>query len=222
LALALMLGSGPMVVETAPGTTQQIAIGRGVTAYLNGSTRIEYSGKDGREIALIQGEALFDVEHGTGRPLEVTAGDLVMRDLGTTFNVVHSPTVTQLSVSQGKVIFDSKGVAIPVVKGQAVRKEAGQAVPQRFDIPSDSVAGWKSGRLVYRNASINQIAEDFSRRLGQPITVAQSAVGKRYTGTLTVGSKAESAIGDLQVMIGVSARRSKAGWILDAADGPAN
>ncbi|NOU02632.1 MAG: hypothetical protein HOO94_03150 [Novosphingobium sp.] len=216
MVAVLLWPRGPVVIETGPGELREVAIADGVTASLNGSTRIEYSRDDPRVLRLVRGEALFDVRHGSGKPLEVTAGTLVMRDLGTTFDVVLSPTQTQLAVSQGKVLFDTRGASLPVEQGQGVRLIAGKPGPVRFAVSGEAVAGWRSGRLIYRDAGIVQIAEDLSRRFGAPVTAAPAARSLRFTGAIGAGGSADETIRKAGIMLGASPVKTASGWRLDA------
>lgn len=217
LVVAVMLWPrGPVVIETGAGELREVVIADGVTASLNGSTRIEFSRTDPRVLRLVRGEALFDVRHGSGKPVEVTAGTLVMRDLGTTFDIVQSPTQTQLAVSQGKVLFDARGSSLPVEQGQGVRMIAGQSGPVRFAVSGDAVAGWRSGRLVYRDTGIVQIAEDLSRRYGQPVTAAPAVQRLRFTGAIGAGASADETIRKAGIMLGASPVKTASGWRLDA------
>lgn len=205
------------VIETRPGEMREVVIAQGVRVHLNGDTRIEYSGQNPDKVDLVRGEALFDVTNGATRPFEVTAGEIVMRDLGTTFNVIHSPSVTELAVSSGRVMFDSKGLAIVLAKGEAARVAGPRSPAERFGMPADSIAGWRSGRLVYRNASLAQIAEDLARRSGARISVTQQAAERRFTGTIGLGQNADDTLNKVAPLLGVEAHRDEAGWILDAA-----
>lgn len=219
LALAVFVWPrGPMIIETGPGELREVTLADGVTASLNGDTRLEYDRGDPRAVRLVRGEALFDVRHGTGKPMEVTAGSLVMRDLGTTFDVIHSPTQTSLAVAQGTVLFDARGAALPVLRGEGAARIKGSAQVVRFALPDAAVAGWRTGRLVYRDAGAVQIAEDLSRRLGVPVAVAQRAQELRFTGTISTGADAGQAVARAAALIGAQAVKTQAGWRLDAAD----
>lgn len=214
----LVWPQGPVVIETAPGELREVAIADGVTVNLNGSTRIEFTKDDPRSIRLTHGEALFDVRHGSGKPVEVSAGSLVMRDLGTTFDVIHSPTQTQLTVSRGKVLFDALGAGLAVDQGQGARSVVGRSGAVRFAVPDEAVAGWRQGRLVYRDAGAVQIAEDLSRRFGVEVSIGRGLGASSFTGTISAGGSAEAAVRNAGVMIGARPVKTASGWRLDAAD----
>src|SRR5690606_21686104 len=57
---------------------------------------------DVREVELIEGEALFQVEHDAHRPFRVAAGSVLVEAIGTQFNVLRQ-TATTVSVVEGAV-----------------------------------------------------------------------------------------------------------------------
>jgi transmembrane sensor len=204
------------VIVTRPGETREVVLAQGVRAWLNGDTRIEYSGDNPQRVELVRGEALFDVANGATRPFEVVAGKIVMRDLGTTFNVIHSTSVTELAVSSGRVVFDSTGQAITLGQGQAARVNGPGLKAERFAIPAEAIAGWRSGRLVYRNAAMTQVAEDIARKTGARIAVAQNAANLRFTGTIGLDNDLDQTLERAGPILGVEPRQQGSGWILDA------
>lgn len=207
--------SSAVILQTGPGETRQIALDDGVTVTLNGSTRINYDRDAPRRVVLAQGEALFDVRNGRAKPFEVVAGGRVMRDLGTTFNVIQTKGITQLSVSQGKVMFDNDGAKLTVKEGQAIRYLPAEKKVERFAIAADSVSGWRTGQLVYHNAGLSQIADDLSRRLGVPVQVAPAARTIRFTGLLQVSDDDDAAMASIAPLLGVDSRKQGASWVLD-------
>lgn len=204
-------------VQTRPGEMREVQLAGGVRVFLNGDTRIEYRGEAPRRVTLVRGEALFDVTHDGSSPFEVAAGKIVMRDLGTTFNVIRSASVTELAVAQGRVVFDSEGRALTLSQGEAARLTAQAGAAERFAVPADAVAGWRSGRLVYRNAALSQIAEDLSRRSGVPVVAGPDTAALRFTGTIAVGADLDATLVRIAPLLGVTARHGPSGWVLDAA-----
>jgi transmembrane sensor len=207
--------SSAIILQTAPGETLQIALDDGVTVILNGATRIDYDRDAPRRVVLTQGEALFNVRNGRTKPFEVVAGGRVMRDLGTTFNVIQTKGITQLSVSQGKVMFDNDGAKLPVKQGQAIRYLPAENKVERFAVAPDSVSGWRTGELVYHNASLSQIAEDVSRQLGVPVQVSPAARAIRFTGLLQISGDDDASMAGIAPLLGVDSRKQGASWVLD-------
>ncbi|QHL90470.1 hypothetical protein GVO57_06010 [Sphingomonas changnyeongensis] len=69
---------------------------------LNGGTRIALDRGNPRFARLERGEALFTIVHDEARPFEVHAGDAVLRDLGTVFDVVREPDRLRVAVAEGR------------------------------------------------------------------------------------------------------------------------
>lgn len=207
-----------VVIETAPGETREVRLDDGVTAWLNGNTRIEYRRDEPRSVELGAGEAFFAVRHGSGAPLEVEAGGIVMRDLGTRFNVVHSATGTELAVAEGKVVFDAAGAALTLAEGQGARVGAGSTGLERFELPVAQVAGWRAGKLVYRDVPVNRIAEDLARRTGESVIVDPRSRAIRFTGTIAADGSPVEAVQQAANMLGLPVSHGSRGWVLGGND----
>ena len=72
----------------------------GSTVYMNAGARLSYSkqfGRKNREVQLT-GEAFFDVTPDKKRPFSISAGNAVIRVLGTSFNVNSSNKENQVEV----------------------------------------------------------------------------------------------------------------------------
>lgn len=205
------------IYETAAGETMQIALDDGARAVLNGSTRLEVQSDDRRTVSVAHGEVTFSVIDGTGRAMQVSAGKVQLRDIGTIFNVIHTPNMTQVAVSQGSVAVAGAAPKFIVHHGNAARFEKDNPRPDLFTLPADAVAGWQSGRLMFRNASLDEVAAAVSRRTGIPVVLAPSLEDRRFTGVLTIPVDHQSAKSIVEQMLGVGISTTAQGWTMDAA-----
>lgn len=81
-------------LATAVGQQKSITFAAASRLTLNTDTtiKIRYTSGGNSEILLKKGEVLFNVAHDTSRRVKVVAGDLLVTDLGTTFDVhLRSP-----------------------------------------------------------------------------------------------------------------------------------
>jgi transmembrane sensor len=87
----LFLNHGQLMSQTyatRTGETRTITFEDGSVAYLNTRTRLKWIGTlSDRRVALLEGEALFDVVHDPERPFHVVLDNSEIRVLGTRFNV---------------------------------------------------------------------------------------------------------------------------------------
>ncbi len=95
---------GPLILVTGIGEQRTCKLEDGSVVVLNTDTRVQvdYSERV-RNIRLLQGEALFIVEHNGNRPFIVTAGDATVRAVGTEFNVRRRAQSTEVAVVEGVV-----------------------------------------------------------------------------------------------------------------------
>lgn len=128
-----------------------------------------------RLITLEHGEALFHVAKNTERPFIVQAAETRVRALGTVFNVQRGDQGVSVTVVEGKVTVSQRQAQQPAgsVAGAAVVplilsadeqvsiSPLGHATNVR-QVRSGAVASWTSGRLVFDNETIGEIARRFN------------------------------------------------------------
>lgn len=202
----------PYVVETAAGQQRTVALADGSEIVVAGGSRVELDHARPRFAAVTRGETLFRVRHDAAHPFQVKAGTLEMTDLGTVFNVKRAGAVTRVAVSEGVVLVDPKGAALRLDPGQAVI--ASGARLQRETVDTASVGGWRDGWLAYDGATLTEVAEDLSRQIARPVTVAPELAGRTFRGTLDARRIArEPAL--LGSLLGVRVQAHDGGWILE-------
>lgn len=205
-------------VETGSGEQRVIALDDGSRIELNGDTQITLSKDDPRFAVLDRGEALFTVVHNESDPFIVEVGDAVVQDAGTVFNIIHSGETTEVGVSEGLVIFNPEDEKLSLAPGRGLRVAGRGRAPETFSIPTAAVGSWKRNQLTYTDADMGRIAADLSRSLGQKITVDAQAKSMRFTGTINLTKDVGRFFDETAPVLGVSAKRTKDGWILAGAD----
>jgi transmembrane sensor len=145
----------------------------------------------------LRGEAFFDVIHDAARPFVVRAGDAVIRDVGTTF-VVHSDENegVRVVVTSGAVQLtvagtaDNAGVVLRP-SDRATLEPAGRVTIDRGSATEQDLA-WTRGLLVFREASMAQVAADVRRWYGISLRFADSTfAGRHFNGSFTSESPRE-------------------------------
>jgi transmembrane sensor len=98
------LNAAPLYYSAGIGERRFIELEDGSEVRLNTRSRIAIQiTPHGREVQLLEGEALFDVVHDSQRPFRVVIDDAVINDVGTKFDVYRQPTKTTVSVMEGTV-----------------------------------------------------------------------------------------------------------------------
>jgi len=166
---------------TALGERRHVALPDGSVIDLNSRSRLQVRfEKDRRLIELTEGEAMFSVEHDTSRPFVVEAGSGKVTVTGTRFDVRRDVTQTRVAVEQGTVKVqgrhapDNEFINLPAGLGTHV--DAHGVVAQAYAVNPAELTAWRSGKLVFNNASLSEVVEEVSRYRDKPLTVANPAV----------------------------------------------
>lgn len=107
----------------AVDTTVQDTLPDGSSAFLRKGSTISYAYNTRKKIRSVKmdGEAYFNVKHETEKPFLIETGDVIIEDLGTTFNVKaypDSPTV--------EVFVETGEVAFYTIENPGLRLQAGE------------------------------------------------------------------------------------------------
>ncbi len=171
------------VYTTAIGEQRSAKLEDGSFIYLNTDSRVEVDfSKNLREIRLTRGEALFVVEHESSRPFVVNTGSADVLAVGTQFNVRRLAAGTDITVIEGVVQVDALGESEPagnvdpvahglsvtavaptrLSAGEGARVSRGQVVSRTATTAGDALA-WRQRRLIFHDARLADVAEEFNR-----------------------------------------------------------
>ncbi|MGB5827164.1 MAG: FecR family protein [Pseudomonas mandelii] len=165
--------------STALNERRHVALPDGSVIDLNSRSRVlvRYE-KDRRGIELMEGEALFSVEHDSRRPFVVEAGSGKVTVTGTRFDVRRDLTETRVAVEQGTVKVQGQGPdVISLTAGLGTRVDAKGVVAAAYAVNPAELTAWRSGKLVFNNASLADVAAEVSRYREKPLTVGNDKVG---------------------------------------------
>jgi len=176
--------------STEIGQIREVVLADGSVVFLNTNTKIRVRFTEKlRDIALLQGEAQFDVVKNKMRPFVVTAGGTRVRAVGTSFTVTVLPErPVEVLVKEGVVELQraDSTAAIPVrasANVQAIAPEGAPivtvAVPERKLVRD---LAWQSGRIALDNQSLKDAADEFARYSEVRIVVDPTVSDRTITG----------------------------------------
>jgi transmembrane sensor len=177
--------------STAPGQRAEITLADGSHVQLGVASKMTVRLFDGgrREVHL-DGEAVFDVVHDERRPFLVYTASAVTEDLGTEFGVraYRTDADVQVVVVSGKVSLrpagqtrsaaDSAGTLLGP-NDLGLLGTDGSTTVRRVD-PARYLA-WTTGRLVFRQVRLSEVAVQLQRWYGVSIEVPESLAARRVT-----------------------------------------
>ncbi|CAM1374173.1 FecR family protein [Tenacibaculum xiamenense] len=177
-------------IATNRGDQYSLLLPDGTTVILNSDSKITYpkqfSGAT-REVTL-QGEAYFDVMHNPEKPFIVKTSDLDIRVLGTTFNIksYSEDKTIQATLVSGKVeVFKKESSSKLVLKpSQRATLNKKQNKITLDKVVTQDIISWKSGRLVFKEASLEDVLKDIERKYNVSFEVKSDKLLRyKYTGS---------------------------------------
>lgn len=202
---------------TKRGETREVALADGTRLTLGGATtlRVRLTRAE-RDVTLVDGEASFDVAHLQNRPFVVAVAGREVRVLGTEFNILSHDDRLAVTVRRGLVsVSGGQDGAVRLAKGQQFIHAPGQATSLVLTTDPDAAFAWKSGKLVYRDASLAEVVADLNRYVATPIRVDPNAASVKVSGVLLVDEEA-AMIRRLELFAPIVSQRSGGEIILKA------
>lgn len=184
---------GLQVLATAVGQERHVALPDGSRVTLNTNTLLAVRlTADRRDVYLRRGEAHFDVVHDASRPFFVHAGNAVVRDVGTQFEVrLHSDRDVDVLVDQGRV--EVQGPVSATAAADAAQPAGGAggewvralSAGQRLVITGPRLSvfavsprqiadqlAWRDGALVFQGEPLSQAIAEVRRYTHARIVLA--------------------------------------------------
>ncbi|MCC6930236.1 MAG: FecR domain-containing protein [Gemmatimonadaceae bacterium] len=197
----------PASFATATGQRRSVKLPDGSVVSLGVSSTLrarEGFGKGAREIELT-GEALFTVVHDQARPFRVFVGKTVIEDLGTEFAVrgYGESESVRVAVASGSVAVRHGASADTAIvlepRDMATIAGAGSIDVQR-GIDVSPFTAFSSGRLIFTDTPLADVARDLERWYGVQVRVTDAAIADKH---LTVTFERET-LDEVLRIIGMS------------------
>ncbi len=170
---------------TATAETRSLSLEDGSTVALAPESAIEVMQGPGRTVRLLKGEALFQVTRNPDRPFRVLANGVETTVLGTEFDVRLLDNGAFVMVREGMVRVDRSGGAAVSERLQAGDwlSVAAAARVERGAVPPAEVAAWQGARIIARDRSIADVAQEIGRSFPGVIVMPSESFGRqRITG----------------------------------------
>jgi transmembrane sensor len=170
--------------RTQIGEQRRVALQDGSVAMINTDSRVGvHFAKRERHIALVRGEAWFQVAKNHARPFIVDAGDIHVRATGTAFSVRRQAQGARVVVTEGRVLAwrdGAPGAPLAISAGQEAFIGAAAFVPAQVQATRvDDVLAWRRGEIVLSGETISAAIDEFNRYNEQKIVLRDPAVGDR-------------------------------------------
>ncbi len=179
---------------TAPyGVKKQFQLPDGTLVYLNSGSQVlissDYNVK-GRNVKLM-GEAYFLVKHNAKKPFAIHTDNLIIADIGTSFNVKAYPEEGQIKVAveSGIVKIEKSNFKLKpdtyvnsLTPNQQFVFDKASLRHTLNHIESNDISAWKQNKLRFESASFQDIAFQLQRWYNVSVSLKNTAgKNRRYT-----------------------------------------
>ncbi|HZL10667.1 MAG TPA: FecR domain-containing protein [Prolixibacteraceae bacterium] len=183
------------------GSVSTIEFADGTKVWLNSGSELTYREdlQTKQRLAELQGEAFFEVKHHDDFPLLVKVGQLVVRDLGTTFNIraYSEDQVIETSLIEGKAdILTNNGSSLVELKpGESAIYSTENNRIEIKPFTSNVLSAWRDGKFVIRDQRLEDIFNEMSRWYDVEFMFENQALRDyRYTGNIKKSTTAQHVL----------------------------
>ncbi len=220
ILVALDRSPEPVLHQTELGEQRSFALqdGSRVTLNTRSSLSVEFD-RSTRRVALLDGQAMFDVLEDPARPFVVETGDVSLSVLGTKFSVYRRPQSTEVAVVEGRVAaipVRSPQEQVIVTAGEGAVATAGGRISRRQHIDVEKALAWTERRLMFDDAELSEVVAEFNRYNRIPLVVEDRALAGRTITTVFNAHDVSALVGflelepDIEVEYGSDAIRIRA------------
>lgn len=206
---------------TGAGETRKVELADGSIVHLGAESAISVAyDKNSRNVELLAGQAFFSVHRDAARPFRVRFGEAETVVLGTRFEVSMTSRGAAVAVSDGSVLVrfpdnrsGQQDAQSRLTRGDAVRLGWDGAQPEQMQVEPETVASWRTGKLVVDNWPVADVVDELRRHFRGTIVVGDVASSaRRITGIYDL-SNPEQALRLVAATQGASVYRISP-WVL--------
>lgn len=216
---ALVQPDSQQTYSTPIGGHERLTLQDGSVLDLNTDThvRIQFTSAR-RRIFLDQGEVLLSVAHDASRPLEVIAGSVVTRAVGTKFSVrAYDNTDVETLVTEGRVlvlreqrVLGMPAAPIPLVRtlvaGERVLVDSHAVHVSKLSTKEiERALQWTTGRISFHEEKLSDVVRELNRYSAQQIVILDPKVAGTRIGGVFYTSRADTYAEDLMRFFGPKA-----------------
>ncbi|MBC2666656.1 FecR domain-containing protein [Novosphingobium flavum] len=180
---------------TSLGEIRRLPLQDGSLATINTDSAIDIRlGRKVRSVALVRGEAWFEVAKDPSRPFVVESGHVSVRAVGTAFSVRRSDDTTTVSVTEGVVAVsqhDSMHKGFPLTAGEQVTIGHDGLIGDVRKSPENiqRALAWRTGEIALEGETLGYAVDEYNRYNSRKLVIASDALAQeRLVGMFDVNN----------------------------------
>ena len=206
--------AAPRMFATGVGSRDSMTLADGSRVILGpmSSIKIAAGFNDRSRDVEIRGDAFFEVVHNAAKPFTVHAANATIVDVGTRF-AVNSDAAEGVTVAvlEGSVALQQvNGPGGPGVILRAgdkgLLRPGSDALVRRGSVTEDDAA-WLKGRLVFREATVGEIASSIRKWYGIELKVEDPSLANRHLTATFAGESPDRVLDVIRLALGADIER---------------
>jgi len=136
---------------------------------LNTGSRLEVEfSSSGRQVALLQGEAYFDIEPDAKRPFQVETGTATVTAIGTAFNIYRRDGVSDITVTEGVVRVTERARAgrialSTVLQANETLQASEGGLSRALPVDPTPLTAWQQGEMIADEMPLLELTRELAR-----------------------------------------------------------
>lgn len=172
-------------VRTPRGGTYRLTLPDGTGVWLNAGSSVTYPTAftgNARPVA-VTGEAYFEVTKDAARPFQVTAADMNITVLGTSFNVnAYTDNATRSTTLLEGAVKVTSGASNHTLKpGQQARLNKTRNTTVISQVDTEEIVAWKNGYFQFTDAGMEEVMQQLEQWYDVKVTY-EGAIPQRSFG----------------------------------------
>ena len=155
----------------------------GSKVFINKNSEVSYVAHKNTRRVKLKGEAFFEVVHNEKQPFEIVINDVVIKDIGTAFNVKAIPgtNTIEVMVESGEVQFyTSTDSGLNLIKGQkAVYNITTKQFVKAVLEPAENVASYRSRIFNFNGTPLGEVIKQINNVYDVNIDLEDEQLGNK-------------------------------------------
>lgn len=170
--IVLPLGDDPVSVQqfqTAQGERATFTLEDQSRITLNTGSRVEveFSGS-ARQVALLRGEAYFDVEPDAGRPFQVETDTATFTAIGTAFNIYRREDASHITVTEGVVqvtehVRAGRTARTAMLQANEYLQASARGLGNALPVDPAPLTAWQQGEMIADEMPLLELTRELAR-----------------------------------------------------------
>lgn len=170
---------------TATGETRAVDLPDGTRVHLDSGSALAVDFSESRRgVALLSGQAFFEVTPNPERPFMVKAEEVEVTVTGTAFDVRLDRDTVTVEVQSGSVLTEyppaaGGGGRVRLAPGDRLRVDRDGGGIETVPVATGQIAAWRRGRLLVEGATVGALVDEIRRYRTGLVIVAGNALAQR-------------------------------------------